>query len=47
MSSERLEIFQYNFRQDVTYDIIKSHKKQRFTLSQEVAFFEKPQGGSN
>ena len=29
------------------YDNIKSHKKQGFTLSLEVAFLEKPQVGSN
>ena len=27
----------------MTYDNVKSHKKQRFTQSLEVAFFEKPQ----
>ena len=29
---------------DVTYDNIKSHKKQRFTISLEDIFLEKPQG---
>ena len=29
------------FRKDVTYDNIKSHKNQGFTLSLEDAFFEK------
>ena len=33
------------FRKDVTYDNIKSHKKQGFTLSSEDTFLEKPQGG--
>ena len=32
------------FRKGVTYDNIKSHKKQRFTPSLEDAFLEKPQG---
>ena len=34
------------FRKDVTYDNIKSHKKnQGFTLSLEDTFLEKQQGG--
>ena len=33
------------FRKDVTYDNIKSHKKQGSTLSSEDTFLEKPQGG--
>ena len=32
------------FRKDVTYDNIKSHKKQGFALSLENTFLEKPQG---
>ena len=31
----------------MTYDNIKSHKKQGFTLYLEDTFFEKPQGESN
>ena len=33
------------FRKHVTYDNIKSHKKQGFTLSLEDAFLGKPQWG--
>ena len=35
------------FRKDMTYDNIKSHKKQGFTLSIEDAFNGKTTGGSN
>ena len=35
------------FRKDVTYDNVKSHKKQGFTLSSEDTFLEKPQGGGH
>ena len=41
-----LRNFTENFRKDVTYDNIKSHKKsQRFTLSLEDTFFEESQEG--
>ena len=43
ISSERS--FNKIFRKDVTFDNIKSHKKQGFTLSLENTFFGKPQGG--
>ena len=33
------------FRKDVTYDNVKSHRKQGFTLSLEGVFFETPYGG--
>ena len=33
------------FRKDVTYDKVKSHRKQGFTLSSEGVFFETPYGG--
>ena len=33
------------FGKDVTYDNIRSLKKQVFTLSLEDTFLEKPQGG--
>ena len=36
--------FNQVFRKDVTYDNIKSYKKQGFILSLEDTFFEKPQG---
>ena len=35
------------FRRDVTYDNLKSHKKQGFTLSLKNTFLEKLQGGLN
>ena len=38
-----LSNFNKIFRKDVTYDNIKSHKKQGFTLSLEDIFLEKPQ----
>ena len=34
-----------NFRKDVSYGNINSHKNQGFTLLLEDTFFEKPQGG--
>ena len=43
ISSEQLEEFYEIFRKDVTYDNIKSHKNQGFTLS--FTFLKKPQGG--
>ena len=45
ISSERLEKFYEIFRKDVTYDNIKSHKNQGFTLSLEDTFLKKAQGG--
>ena len=39
-----LRNFNKTFRKDVSYDNIKSHKKQGFTLSMKHAFLEKPQG---
>ena len=45
ISSERLEKFYEIFRKDVTYDNIKSHKNQVFTLSLEDTFLKKAQGG--
>ena len=41
-----LRNFNEIFRKDVTYDNIKGHKKQVFTLPLEDTFFEKPQGES-
>ena len=38
------EISNQVLRKDVTYDNIKSHKKQGFTLSLENMFLEKRQG---
>ena len=44
ISSEQLEEFQSNFRNDVTYGNIKTHKKTGFsTLSLEDTFLEKLQ----
>ena len=43
ISSEQLEEFQWNFRNDVTYGNIKTHKKKGSTLSLEDTFLEKPQ----
>ena len=34
------------FRKDVTYDTIKSHKKQGYAVSLEDTLLEKPHGGS-
>ena len=45
ISSEQLEEFYEIFRKDVTYDNIKSHKNQGFTLS--FTFLKKPQGGGS
>ena len=41
--SEWHERFLWNFRKDVAYDNIKTHKKQGFTLSLEHTFLVKPQ----
>ena len=43
ISSEQLEEFQSNFRNDVTYGNIKTHKKTGFPLSLEDTFLEKQQ----
>ena len=45
ISSEQLEKFYEVFRKDVTYDNIKSHKNQGFTLSLEDTFLKKAQEG--
>ena len=45
ISSERLEKFYEIFRKDVTYDNVKSHKNQGFTLSLEDTFLKKAQEG--
>ena len=44
--SERVELSNFNeiSRKDVTYDNIKTHKKQGFYHSLEDTFSEKPQG---
>ena len=47
ISSERLEKFYEIFRKDVTYDNIKSHKNQGFTLSLEDTLLKKAQGGES
>ena len=47
ISSERLEKFYEIFRKDVTYDNIKSHKNQGFTLSLEDTFLKKSTGGGS
>ena len=46
MFSERVELSNFNeiSRKDVTYDNIKTHKKQGFYHSLEDTFSEKPQG---
>ena len=47
MSSERLAGSLVRFcRKHVTYDTVKSHKKQGFTISLEDTLLEKPHGGS-
>ena len=47
ISSERLAASLVKFcRKDVTYDTIKSHKIQGFTISLEDTLLEKPHRGS-